>query len=64
MVALVTQHTVQSLKGSGFDWTDAGIGLAAGLAIALVVLGVTLVVRELIRSNRSAMQPTHRRDQP
>jgi hypothetical protein len=49
MVALVIQHTVQRLKGSGFDWTAAGIGLAAGLAIALVVLGVTLVVRELIR---------------
>ena len=27
---------------SGFDWGDAGIGAAAGLAIALVAVGCTL----------------------
>jgi hypothetical protein len=29
---------------SGFDWGDAGIGAAAGLAIALIALGGTLAV--------------------
>lgn len=32
---------------TGFDWGDAGIGAAGGLAIALIALGGTLVVARL-----------------
>jgi hypothetical protein len=28
----------------GFDWNDAGIGAAAGFALAMLGLGVTLVI--------------------
>jgi hypothetical protein len=39
--------------GSGFDWSDAGIGAAAGLAMALVGVGSALAVGR--RSDRSAL---------
>jgi hypothetical protein len=32
--------------GSGFDWADAGIGAAGGLAISMVGLGGSLVVSQ------------------
>ncbi|MBV8991146.1 MAG: hypothetical protein JO372_21530 [Solirubrobacterales bacterium] len=42
--------------GSGFDWGDAGIGAAAGLALSMLALGVVLVVsqRRTRRPGRSA----------
>jgi hypothetical protein len=37
---------------SGFDWADAGIGAAGGLAIAMIGLGGALVISQRPRRNR------------
>jgi hypothetical protein len=49
--AVVRVHAPQS----GFDWGDAGIGAAGGLALAMLGLGGALVVSQRSRRNR---QPT------
>jgi hypothetical protein len=41
---------------SGFDWGDAGIGAAGGLAIAIIGLGGALVVSQ--RPRRDSRQTT------
>lgn len=43
--------TVIVSSGGGFDWTDGGIGAAAGIGIALAGIGGTLAAR---RSPRPA----------
>lgn len=43
--------TVVVSSGGGFDWTDGGIGAAAGIGIALAGIGGTLAAR---RSPRTA----------
>jgi hypothetical protein len=40
----LTPTTIVVAKG-GFDWGDAAIGLAAGLAIMLIVAGAIMIVR-------------------
>jgi hypothetical protein len=40
---------------SGFDWRDAAIGAAGGLALALVAVGGALVVSQ--RRGRGAITP-------
>jgi len=43
--ASVPQAVVQvQTPGSGFDWADAGIGAAGGLALALLAVGGGLVI--------------------
>ena len=37
---------------NGFDWGDAGIGAAGGLALAMIGLGGALVVSQRPRRNR------------
>ena len=37
--------TVVVVSGSGFDWTDGGIGAAAGIGIALSAVGLFGVAR-------------------
>jgi hypothetical protein len=39
----VARPTLILAAGSGFDWTDAGVGAASGFGIALVLLGAALV---------------------
>jgi hypothetical protein len=41
---------------AGFDWGDAGIGAAAGFALALVGLGATLVITQH-RTRRPTTSP-------
>lgn len=36
----------------GFDWLDAGIGAAAALALVLLVIGLTLSVRQVNEGRR------------
>jgi len=45
-----------STPTSGFDWGDASIGAAAGLALSMLALGLVLVVSQhrARRSSRSA----------
>jgi len=38
---------VVEVSESGFHWLDAGIGAAAALAVVLLVIGLTLSVRQL-----------------
>ena len=35
-----------STPSSGFDWGDAGIGAAAGIALSMLALGLVLVVSQ------------------
>jgi hypothetical protein len=44
--------------GGGFDWGDAGIGAAGGLALALLAVGGVL----LLTDQRSLRTGNHRRD--
>ena len=37
---------------SGFDWGDAGIGAAGGLALAMIGLGGALVIAQRPRRSR------------
>ena len=44
--------------GGGFDWGDAGIGAAGGVAIAMLGLGGTLLISQGPRRTRkSTAQP-------
>jgi MYXO-CTERM domain-containing protein len=45
---------------AGFDWGDAGIGAAGGLALAMLGLGAALVIsrRRPSRTRRSTALPT------
>jgi hypothetical protein len=44
------QPTFASSSSSGFDWTDAGIGAAAGLGIAVMGIALALVTRRVRRA--------------
>jgi hypothetical protein len=44
-----------------FHWGDAGIGAAGGLALAMLALGLTLVLRSQRPTTRS---PAHQHNQP
>jgi hypothetical protein len=46
---------------SGFDWGDAGIGAAGGLALSMTAVGVGLVVSQRRgRRNRHSLDPATR----
>jgi hypothetical protein len=38
--------TVVIVSGGGFDWTDGGIGAAAGVGLALAGIGTVLLARK------------------
>jgi hypothetical protein len=40
------QPVVVKVSGEGFDWLDAGLGAAAGIAASFVVLGLVLTLRQ------------------
>jgi hypothetical protein len=44
------QPTFASSSSSGFDWTDAGIGAAAGLSVAAMGIALALVTRRVRRA--------------
>jgi hypothetical protein len=51
--AMVPQAVVRiQTPPSGFDWGDAGIGAAGGLALAMIGLGGALVVSQRPRRSR------------
>jgi hypothetical protein len=43
---------------NGFDWGDAGIGAAGGLALAMIGLGGALVVSQRPRRSRGTTLPS------
>ena len=47
----VPASVVVTVDGGGFDWGDAGIGGAAGLALALLAAGTVVLVRDGRRQN-------------
>jgi hypothetical protein len=50
-----TVTLVSSPHGSGFDWTDAGIGVALGAGLVLLGAGAVLVRRRLHGSDAGAV---------
>ena len=49
---------------SGFDWGDAGIGAAGGLALAMLGLGGTLALSHRTRATPTARQPRPANEPP
>jgi hypothetical protein len=40
-----TRPVIEIVTPRGFHWTDAGVGVVAALAVVLLALGVTVLVR-------------------
>jgi hypothetical protein len=53
----LARSTVVAPAPNGFDWTDAGIGAAAGIGISLVAVGGSFVLIGKRRHYAPARQP-------